>query len=152
MFYYCVILGSYTYFHIFDQTRDRLFHYLSRFPTAPELLKSYLRASSQEPANRAVLVAVFFPPRRGRAPWAAPTDTGRELEGSGRIGAPMGSALPAAPCPAAPQIRGMLRRPISLPHRAFLSSTSFPRSPLVCASPASRQALMPGVSHFHYLR
>lgn len=158
LFYYCVSLGSYTYFYIFDWSNKRPFIPLSlSFPHCPRVIKiiseGILSGDCSCPfPNRAVRETVSFPQRRGKAPYAAPKDSGKELEGSGRSGVPMGSALPAAPCPAAPQTRGTLWRPISHPDRTFLSSASFPRrSPLVCASPASSEALMPGLCHFYYL-
>lgn len=126
---------------LIDQTRVHLFRYVSHFPTAPELLISCLREPSQEITGvlpQTVLFAgLLFPPRRCRALAGA--------GGWGRAGAPPGSALQAPPPRISPGHSGG-----RAPHRACLSPASFPRtSPLVCARPASREALMPRVSHFH---
>lgn len=118
--------------HIFifliDQKRAHLFHYLSHFPTTPELLKSYLRASSQEIARVLSQTVRLGRQRRGKAPRSAPEALAGSW-GPGKERGTHGLRAPGRSLPRHPQIRGTLWRPIRHPERAFLSPASLPRSP-----------------------
>lgn len=88
------------FIYLIDQTRVHLFHYLSHFLTAPQLLKSCLRASSQGIASVISQTVQFtrprvFSPEKRRASVCC---TQRHGRGSGRLGKECGTqGLPAPP-------------------------------------------------------